>query len=133
MKPWWSELDRSPFGDGPELADELLALILAGRKTATCWSATEGEKGTQVGKRWVVLDGASRPRAVLETMEFTQSRFHEVDAAFAYEEGEDDRTLVAWRVAHEEYFTRNKCFAPDMLLYCERFRLIEILDADRAQ
>ena len=28
---WWSELDQFPFGDGPELADELLALILAGR------------------------------------------------------------------------------------------------------
>ena len=24
------------FGDSPELADELLALVLAGRKTATC-------------------------------------------------------------------------------------------------
>jgi uncharacterized protein YhfF len=43
---WWSKLDQFPFGDGPELADELLALILAGKKTATCWSATEGAKGT---------------------------------------------------------------------------------------
>jgi len=125
---WWSELDQFPFGDGPELADELLALILEGKKTATCWSATEGEKGTRVGKQWVVLDGAGRPRAVLETIELTQRRFHEVDAAFAFEEGEDDRTLAAWRAAHEEYFTRNKCFAPDMLLYCERFRLVEVIE-----
>jgi uncharacterized protein YhfF len=124
---WWSNLDQFPFGDGPELADELLALILAGRKTATCWSVTEGEKGTQVGKQWVVLDGTGRPRAVLETIELTQRRFHEVDAAFAYEEGEDDRTLASWRVAHEQYFTRNTCFAPDMLLYCERFKLIEVI------
>jgi uncharacterized protein YhfF len=124
---WWSELDRFPFGDGPELADELLALILDGKKTATCWSATEGEKGTQVGKRWVVLDGTGAPRAVLETVELTQRRFSEVDADFASDEGEDDRTLASWRVAHETYFTRSGCFAPDMMLYCERFRLLEIL------
>jgi uncharacterized protein YhfF len=127
---WWSGLDRFPFGDGPALADELLALILAGRKTATCWSAAEGEKGTRAGKQWVVLDGAGRPRAVLETIALTQRRFHEVDAAFAFDEGEDDRTLAAWRAAHAQYFTRNGGFAPDMLLYCERFRLIEVLAED---
>jgi uncharacterized protein YhfF len=125
---WWAELDRFPFGDGPELADELLALILAGRKTATCWSAAEGEKGTRVGKQWVVLDGAGRPRAVLETVELTQRRFDEVDAAFAFEEGEDDRTLAAWRSAHEQYFTRNKCFAPDMLLYGPQQQIYRVFD-----
>jgi uncharacterized protein YhfF len=125
---WWEKLDQSPFGDGPELADELLVLILSGRKTATCWSATEGEKGTQVGKQWVVLDGSGRPRAVLETLEFEPRHFDKVDAAFAFEEGEDDRSLAAWRTEHETYFRRNKCFAPNMLLYCERFRLIEILE-----
>src|SRR5579872_1015404 len=128
MTLWWSELDQFPFGDGPELADQLLVLILSGRKTATCWSATEGAKDTQVGKQWVVLDSFGRPRAVVETIEFTKRHFHEVDTAFAFEEGEGDRTLAAWRAEHERYFTRNKCFAPDMPLYCERFRLIEILD-----
>ena len=100
---WWSGLDRFPFGDGPELADELLALILAGKKTATCWSAAEGEKGTRAGKQWVVLDGAGRPRAVLETVELARRRFDEVDAAFAFEEGEDDRTLASWRYRYQRY------------------------------
>ncbi len=31
------------FGDSPELADELLALVLAGTKTATCSSVWEWE------------------------------------------------------------------------------------------
>ena len=123
----WRALDRFPFGDGPELADELLALILEGKKTATCWSAVEGLKGTEVGKRWVAEDGAGRTRAVLETVELTQRRFDQVDAAFARDEGEDDRTLASWRIAHERYFTRNTGFAPDMLLWCERFRLIQII------
>jgi uncharacterized protein YhfF len=124
----WRALDHFPFGDGPELADELLALILEGKKTATCWAKTEGLKGTEVGKHWVALDGAGHPRAILQTVELTERCFHAVDAAFAYDEGEDDRTLEAWRRAHEAYFTRNGGFAPDMPLYCERFRLVQILD-----
>src|SRR5687767_7397746 len=58
MADTWNGLEAHMFGDGPELADELLALILAGRKTATCWSAAEGLKGAAVGKPWAVKDGA---------------------------------------------------------------------------
>lgn len=125
---WWGELDQFPFGDGPELADELLALILAGKKTATCWSAAEGDKGTREGKQWVVLDSLKRPRAVLNTIQLTQRRFDEVDSAFAFEEGEGDQSLASWREAHEKYFGRNGGFEPDMLLYCERFRIVETLE-----
>ena len=60
------ELDSFSFGDTPELADELLGLVLAGTKTATCWAASEGLKGVEVGKRWIVKDGQGRPRAVIE-------------------------------------------------------------------
>ena len=123
----WNGLDAHMFGDGPELADELLALILAGKKTATCWDAAEGLKGAEVGKAWAVKNGAGEVRCVLETVELTERRFCDVDAAFAFEEGEDDRTLASWRAAHEAYFTRNGGFAPDMLLNCERFRLVQIV------
>ena len=129
----WRDLDCFPFGDGPALADELLALVLGGLKTATCWSVAEGPKGSEVGKRWVVLDGQGRPRAVLETVELTQRRYDEVDAAFAFDEGEDGRTLEDWRAAHADYFTRNGGFAPDMPLYCERFRLVQVLDGGDAR
>jgi uncharacterized protein YhfF len=119
----WSTLATFAFGDGPELADELGALVLAGKKTATCWPAGEGAK-TQKSKRWVMLDGSGCPAAVLETIELTRRRFDRVDAAFAYDEGEGDRTLEYWREAHRRYFTRQGVFAPDMELWCERFRLI---------
>jgi uncharacterized protein YhfF len=42
-------------------------------------------------------------------------------------EGEGDESLQDWRDGHQDYFTRNGGFSPDMLLWCERFRLIEIL------
>jgi uncharacterized protein YhfF len=121
----WRDLETFSYGDGPDLADELLALVLDGRKTATCWAASEGMKGTEVGKRMVVLDGAGSPRAVIETMELTQRRFIEVGEQFAYDEGEGDRTLAYWRKAHRNYFTRNSQFEENLLLWCERFRVVE--------
>jgi uncharacterized protein YhfF len=122
------DLDSFSFGDSPALADELLELVLIGKKTATCWAAAEGVKGVAVGKRWIVKDGCGRPRAVLETVELTRRRFGDVDAALAYDEGEGDRSLAFWRRAHESYFTRQGAFSEEMNLYCERFRLVEVLD-----
>lgn len=122
----WRGLETFSFGDNPALADELAALVLSGRKTATCWAAAQGEL-TEVGRSMVMLSGSGAPLAVIETVELTRRRFPDVDAAFAFEEGEGDRTLASWRRAHEIYFGRLGLFAPDMLLWCERFRVVEII------
>jgi uncharacterized protein YhfF len=115
------------FGDGPELADELLDLVMKGVKTATC--STEDEPNTStVGERWIVLDGSGEPRCVIESTEVSYRRYNEVDAAFAYEEGEGDRSLESWRAAHSNYFGRQGKFSEDMMLMCERFRLVEVLE-----
>jgi hypothetical protein len=37
--------------------------------------------------------------------------------------------LTYWRTAHQSYFERQGAFSPDMLLYCERFRLIERIES----
>jgi uncharacterized protein YhfF len=123
----WESLPRSRFGDGPALADELLGLVLSGRKRATCWSAAEGVKGTAVGGCWVAEDGQGRPRAVLETVALDLLNFNQVDASFAALEGEGDRTLAYWREAHRDYFSRNGGFSEDMPLWCERFELVAAL------
>jgi len=116
------------FGDGPELADELLELVIRGLKTATC--STEDEPNTSTpGEQWIVRDGRGEPRCVIETTEITYRRFGEVDAAFAYEEGEGDRSLDHWRQAHRTYFGRLGRFSKDMMLMCERFRLVEVFAA----
>ncbi len=113
------------FGDGPALADELLGLVLEGIKTATC--STEDEPNTSTtGERWVVLDGRGNPRCVIESTEISYRRYGDVDAAFAFDEGEGDRSLAHWRAAHRRYFERLGRFSPDMMLMCERFRLVEI-------
>jgi uncharacterized protein YhfF len=123
----WRHLESFSFGDNPALADELLALVLEGKKRATCWAVSEGLKGAGIGKAMVVRDGAGRPRAVLRTVELTQCRYDEVDAAFAFDEGEGDRSLAYWRDAHQRYFTRLKLFDPKMMLWCERFELVAMI------
>ena len=121
----YRNLRRFAFGDGPRLADELLELVLAGVKTATC--STEDEPNTSTpGERWIVLDGRGTPRCVIESTEVTYRRFGEVDADFAHDEGEGDRSLAYWRQAHRQYFGRLGKFSEDMMLMCERFRLVEI-------
>ena len=113
------------FGDGPALADELLDLVMRGVKTATC--STEDEPNTSTpGERWIVLDGRGEPACVIETTDVSYRRFGDVDAAFAYDEGEGDRSLAYWRDAHRRYFGRQGKFSEDMMLMCERFRLVEV-------
>jgi uncharacterized protein YhfF len=124
----WRTLETFSFGDSPELADELLALVLSGTKRATCWAESQGLLSAEVGKAMVVLDGQGVPRAVVRTIELTKRRFDEVDAAFAHDEGEGDRSLPYWREAHRRYFTRLGRYAPDMMLWCERFELVARLD-----
>lgn len=122
-----------PFGDNPALADELVTLVLAGVKTATCsalwdWEA-EGNPLPEPGLLWIVLDGRGEPRCIVETVEVTFRRYDEVDADFAAAEGEGDRSLAYWREAHRRFFTRTlpaigKEFAKEMPLVCERFRVV---------
>ncbi len=45
----WRSLEQFSFGDSPELADELAKLVLAGKKRATCWAASDGPQ-TAIGK-----------------------------------------------------------------------------------
>ncbi|HEV7329265.1 MAG TPA: ASCH domain-containing protein [Bosea sp. (in: a-proteobacteria)] len=113
------------FGDSPELATELAALVVSGRKTATV-NTQDAPDCPKLGELWIVLDGQKSPVCVIETLELTPRRFEEVDAQFAFEEGEGDRSLAFWREAHEAYFRRLGVFSPDMTLLCERFRLVEV-------
>lgn len=129
LPPEYQNAARFQFGDSPELADELLELVLSGAKTATCGALRDfagGEPMPQVGRRDIVLDGAGRPACVIETTEVTVQRFCDVDEAFAVAEGEGP--YEAWRSGHVAYFARNGGYDPEMLLVCERFRLVFVLN-----
>jgi len=98
------------FGDSAELADELIALVLHGPKRATAGLvadfAVEGEPLPRIGGHWIACDGAGVPRAVLRTVELRIGPIASVDDAFAWDEGEGDRTRDDWLRGHRRYFTR---------------------------
>jgi uncharacterized protein YhfF len=121
------------WGDSPQMADKLGALITAGTKTATCsalWEyEAEGSPLPETGSKTIVLDGYNAPLCIVETTEVEVRPYNEVDDRFAYEEGEGDRSLEYWREAHWHFFSRTlpnigKESTPDMPLVCERFRVI---------
>lgn len=134
LPPQYANAIQFSFGDSPALADELLALVLAGRKTATCGALRDYGPGKepmpQVGRRDVVRNGAGEPACVIETQSVEIRRFDAIAASFTDREGEGD--YAAWRAGHEAYFARNGGFAPDMDVVCETFRLVEVLPAGRA-
>lgn len=121
------------FGDGPKMADELGALVVAGTKTATASAIWEyeaaGEALPQVGELSIILDGEQTPLCIIETVEIRTLPFNEVDEAFAYDEGEGERSLAQWRRDHKKFFTRTLQaigheFDETMPVLCERFCVI---------
>ena len=118
------------FGDGPRMCAELLALVRAGKKTATCGALRDfgegGEAMPVVGRRDISLEWDGAPAVVIETVSVEQMRYCDVPEDFALAEGEND-SLEGWRADHKGYFERNGGFDPEMMLVCERFRLVEDL------
>jgi uncharacterized protein YhfF len=121
------------FGDSPELADELIGLVVDGPKRATAGALADYEHAQEplpfVGRLAIATDGSGRPRAVLRTTEVRVGPLSSVDERFAWDEGEGDRTLSWWREAHEEFFARflptiGVVFDPDMATVFERFEVL---------
>ncbi len=131
-RPW---LPPFRFGSTPAGADGLLALVLAGTKTTTSLAVAAagvtGEPLPFAGSLSIVLDGAGRPRCVIETIETTRQPLSAVDEAFAHAYGEGDRTRDWWLREMGDYYREE--FAalglpadPDPLLCCERFRVVHV-------
>jgi uncharacterized protein YhfF len=121
------------FGDNPELADELLRLVLTGRKTGTATLVIElereGDKMPEIGEYNIILDGKGKPAAIIRTTSVEIKPFDQVEEAYAYSEGEDDRTLESWKREHWKYWTRKGqelgfTMKEDLLVICENFELV---------
>jgi uncharacterized protein YhfF len=108
-------------------------LILSKQKTATSsllWQyESSGKALPPLGNLSVVENGRRAPVCVVKTTWIDIVRFGDVDAQFAFEYGEGDRTLEGWRKMFWDYYS-NACTAlgremsPEAPLVCERFRVI---------
>lgn len=121
------------FGDSPQLAHELVELVIHGPKRATAgllWFNEIHPQAAPVPDGYSVVtefDGA--PRAVIRTTWLDTRPFSDVDRLFAWDEGEGDRTLADWKDGHWKFFWR-ECAAlgrapsEDMPVVLERFELL---------
>lgn len=118
------------LGDSCESSTELVGLVLSGRKRATTSLLAEwefdNEPVIQPGTVEVLLHWDNSIACVIETTEVDILPFADVSEAFAYREGEGDRTLRYWQEVHEVFF-QNVCqrigvkFNWNMLVVCESF------------
>jgi uncharacterized protein YhfF len=115
------------------MADELVALVLAGTKRATAALvadfAAEGEPLPRIGGHWVACDGAGVPRCVLRSVDLRLGPLASVDDAFAWDEGEGERTRDSWLAVHLNYFARTQAargevWSDDLEVVFERFSVV---------
>ncbi len=121
------------FGNTSEMARELAELVISGKKTATAslveFNETHYESAPIENGFSVVTDFEGSPLCIIQTTEIRHLPFNEVDAKFAFDEGEGDQTLEYWREIHRRYFTKeakefNLEFDENSPICCERFRLL---------
>ncbi|QFG00921.1 ASCH domain-containing protein [Psychrobacillus glaciei] len=120
------------FGGSP---DVLAQLVVDKVKTATCsgrvFYELEKEPLPKVDDYSIVLNSKDEPVCIIRTSEVTITPMNKVSEAFAYAEGEGDRSYDYWKKVHVQFFTEalrevDLEFSEDMLLVCERFELIDV-------
>lgn len=94
------------FGDSPALADELLALVLAGRKTATISVLLENEPAPKVGDMSLVLNGRGEPACEIRTVRAETVPYGELTWDMVKLEGEED-TFEEWLESSRRYWMRD--------------------------
>jgi uncharacterized protein YhfF len=119
------------FGNTHALARELGELVMSGKKIATASLVSINEMKPEFAPipdgYSVVTDFDGNPLCVIQTTEIRHLPFDEVDAQFAFDEGEGDQTLGSWREGHWRYFTKEAGesaveFDEKSLICCERFK-----------
>lgn len=120
------------FGDSPEMADELLRLVLTGKKTATVSVVLEGEKTPKVGDLSLVLNGQGQPACVIKTVYLETVNFCDLTWDMVKLEGEDEN-FEQWKAGNIQYWTRDAVkrgytFTEETPITFERFELVEVFD-----
>ncbi len=131
----YSKLERWHFELTEKACNELLSLVLQGKKRATS-SSLEGyrlqnEKIPESGDMSVITDWSGKPRCVIRTADVKILPFRDIPFELAALEGEDD-SLDSWRRNHETFFRAEGKelgyrFAEDMNVVFEIFEVLEIL------
>lgn len=121
------------FGNSSAMAEELVELVLQGKKIATASlqnvNLAVPENAPKLNGISVVTTFDGEPRCIVRTTEIKLLPYDEVPADIAFDEGEGDQSLEYWRRVHHEYFTKEAAelgveFNERSLVCCERFELL---------
>lgn len=97
------------FGRGEEMQTELAELVLAGTKRATAASVHVtvllGEMMPAAGQLAVILDGRGEARCIIRSTSVHVGPLESVTDAFAWREGEGDRSRAYWLDGHRRFFS----------------------------
>ena len=111
-------------------ANELLALVLSGKKRATASSlyAFAPGEAPKPGNLSIVTDWDGNPRCVIETKTMQVIPFCEMTFDICSREGEDE-CLETWKEGHRHFFTLDAeemgyAFTEDMPVLFEDFEVI---------
>lgn len=116
-------------------ANELLELVLSGRKQATSTSLyyfeKNGVKLPEPGDLSIITDWSGTPRCVIETTEVQILPFKDMTYELCKWEGEDD-CLESWQIGHNHFFTEEGKqegyqFSEGMPVVFEKFNCIYIV------
>jgi uncharacterized protein YhfF len=106
--PQVAGFSAAAFGSTRTLADEHAALIREGSKRAHATLErdfeAEGDELPHADELVVVLDGRGTPQAIVRLSHVERRYFNDIDAEFAFECGEGDRTLAWWLTAYRQEF-----------------------------
>ena len=132
LKSYWQDKYPSAFcwsfGDSAELADELAALVIAGKKRGTCGSLAgyqQEQPPVTPGAYHIVLDGQGKAVCVLRALVRRVCGVNEMSPGLASLEGAGALSLAYWQSAHQAFFEHEGTWAPDMELVYEEFAVIE--------
>jgi len=113
-------------------ANELMELVLSGKKRATASSLLsyekEGSRPPQAGDFSIVTDWDGVPRCVIETTAVNVYKFEDITFGICQREGEDE-CLETWREGHRRYFKEDGKnlgyeFSEDMPVVFEDFEAV---------
>ncbi|MBS4218090.1 ASCH domain-containing protein [Bacillus sp. FJAT-49711] len=112
------------------LANELLELVLQGKKRATTSSIYDFEQEPlpTAGDYSVITNWSGEPKCIIQTTSIQIIPFKDVTFELARLEGEDDN-LESWREGHIRYYKQvceaaNQKFTWDMPVVFEQFKVV---------
>ena len=137
---YFSQINQEPkslpawyFCDNQKDADECAELVLNGVKRATSpalrWHEATNEPLAKPGDLNIVTDWAGNAMCIIETTHVEIVPFNQINADYAYLEGEGDKSLDYWMKVHKAYYQREAAevgytVTEDMPIVCETFKVV---------